>query len=180
MSSIKVFDNLVNKNECNVGIEIIEQLKQSRQLSRLPDGRGTLQFGADIKIPEIPGYKKGLVVDYVKDIVNKIYEVHSKVKELVVGDIIFTYYTPGSFLKAHRDNYNADTNTLYTAVLYLNDDYTGGELEFPESNLKYKPKSGSVVVIDNHELHQVNTILEGKRYIIGFGFVDKSEIHFNL
>lgn len=180
MSSIKTFDNLIDQNQCNVGIEIIEQLKQSRQLSKIADGRGTLQFGADIKIPEIFGYKEGFVLDYVKNIVNKIYQVHSEVKELVVGDIIFTYYAPGSYLKAHRDDYNADTNTLYTAVLYLNDDYTGGELEFPENNLKYKPKTGSVISIDNHELHQVNTILEGKRYIIGFGFVDKSEIHFNL
>jgi hypothetical protein len=180
MSSVQVFDNLIDETQCDVGITIIEQLKESRQLSRIADGRGLLQFGANIKIPEIPGYKEGFVLDYIKDIVSKIYKVHQEVKELVVGDIIFTYYTPGSYLNAHRDNYNADTNTLYTAVLYLNDDYTGGELEFPESNLKYRPKAGSVVSIDSHELHQVNTIIEGKRYIIGFGFVDKSEVHFKF
>lgn len=180
MSSVKVFDNLLDEDQCNIGITIIEELKKSRQLFRRPDGRGLLQFGANIKIPEIPGYEEGFVLNYIKDVVNKIYEVHKEVKELVVGDIIFTYYTPGSYLKAHRDDYNGGTNTLYTAVLYLNDNYTGGELEFPESNLKYKPKTGCVVSIDSHELHQVNTIIEGKRYIIGFGFVDKSEVHFNL
>lgn len=180
MSSVQVFNNLINQEQCNTGVTIIEELKKSRQLFRKPDGRGLLQFGANIKIPEIPGYKEEFVLNYLKDVVNKIYEVYQEVKELNVGDIIFTYYTPGSYLKAHRDDYNGGTNTLYTAVLYLNDDYTGGELEFPESNLKFKPTSGSVVSLDNQELHQVNTILEGKRYIIGFGFVDKSETHFEF
>ena len=180
MSSVQVFDNLVDKSQCNIGITIIEELKKSRQLFRRPDGRGLIQFGANAKPLEIPGYKQGFIYDYVKNIANKIYQINPEIKDLVVGDLIFTYYTPGSYLKEHRDNYNAETKTLYTAVLYLNNDYTGGELEFPESNLKYKPKTGCVVVIDNNELHKVNTILEGKRYIIGLGFVNKSEIHFNF
>jgi hypothetical protein len=180
MSSVQVFDNLVDEYQCDIGITIIEELKKSRQLFRRPDGRGLLQFGANAKPLEIPGYKKEFIYDYVKNVIDKIYEVNPEIKDLVLGDLIFTYYTPGSYLEAHRDDYNAETNTLYTAVLYLNDNYTGGELEFPESNLKYKPKTGCVVVIDNHELHKVNTILEGKRYIIGFGFVNKSEVHFNL
>lgn len=183
MNSIQVFDSLIDQKQCGVGVTIIEQLKHSRQLYARPDGRGLLQFGANSKSLEtlqIPGYEEKFIYNYVKNVISKIYIINPEIKELVLGDIIFTYYTPGSYLKAHRDDYNGGTNTLYTAVLYLNDDYTGGELEFPESNLKYRPKAGCVIIIDNHELHQVNTILEGKRYIIGFGFVDKSEMHFKF
>ena len=52
------------------------------------------------------------------------------------------------------------------AVLYINDDYKGGELTFPDLELEIKPKAGSLVVWAGSERHGVNKIEEGNRYTL--------------
>ncbi len=53
----------------------------------------------------------------------------------------------------------------YSALLYLNDDYEGGELEFPNEQLTIKPKPGSLVYFkgDADTRHGVKKVLSGKR-----------------
>ena len=51
---------------------------------------------------------------------------------------------------------------------YLNDDFEGGELYFPELNYGFKPKMGSVVLFPGnlHYVHGVAPITSGVRYTI--------------
>jgi len=54
-------------------------------------------------------------------------------------------------------------------VLYLNDDYLGGELYFSNLNLEFKFPKGSMVVFATGDeyMHGVKEILEGPtRYVI--------------
>lgn len=57
-------------------------------------------------------------------------------------------YKVGDEYKYHTDNGAGSTGTLRTlsALLYLNDDYEGGEIDFPRQKLKIKPKTGMVVM----------------------------------
>jgi predicted 2-oxoglutarate/Fe(II)-dependent dioxygenase YbiX len=50
--------------------------------------------------------------------------------------------------------------------LYLNDDYNGGELYFPQHNLEFKPPIYSFIMFPGgHEnIHGVKEITEGTRY----------------
>lgn len=50
--------------------------------------------------------------------------------------------------------------------IYLNDDYSGGELFFPELDLEIKPKPGQLVMFPGgHEFkHGVKEVLSGDRY----------------
>jgi hypothetical protein len=52
------------------------------------------------------------------------------------------------------------------SVYYINDDYTGGEINFPDHNIKIKPKSNSLVIFpgnENYE-HEVLKIVNGNRF----------------
>ena len=73
---------------------------------------------------------------------------------------------PGCGLKAHRDNHKGAENIDLSGVIYLNDNFTGGELYFPELDHSYTPKSGSLVIFPSPYIHQINKVISGYRYAI--------------
>ena len=78
----------------------------------------------------------------------------------------------GAFGHPHSDNTNEDGSpshfeiNKYAAIAYLNDDYSGGELLFPDHNLQIKPRVGSLLIFPGgiENIHGVNEILSGDRY----------------
>lgn len=56
----------------------------------------------------------------------------------------------------------------YSSLFYLNDDYEGGELCFPEYDLIIKPKVGDLITFPTNSMyiHTVNEIKSGTRYNI--------------
>ena len=64
---------------------------------------------------------------------------------------------------------NTLTTKHYAALLYLNDDYIGGEIYFPQHEyFEYKPKPGSIVILEGSVdyMHGVKKVVEGTRYTI--------------
>jgi Rps23 Pro-64 3,4-dihydroxylase Tpa1-like proline 4-hydroxylase len=44
--------------------------------------------------------------------------------------------------------------------MYLNDEYEGGEINFPENNIMVKPKPGTIVFFPCHYIHEVMEVTE--------------------
>jgi len=88
----------------------------------------------------------------------------------------------GVQLKAHTDQ-STDPAIYYAQILYLNDDYEGGELFFVNKNFKVKPKPRSLLVFPGTEEfeHGVNFVKDGPiRYVmVSFlrekGFYEKNK-----
>lgn len=55
-------------------------------------------------------------------------------------------------------------------VIYLNDDYVGGELYFPNQGIQFKPKKGAVYFFpgDRNYIHGVTVLESGIRYTCPF------------
>lgn len=55
-------------------------------------------------------------------------------------------------------------------LFYINDDYEGGELYFPNQNIKFKPKAGAAYFFpgDKNYIHGVSEIISGIRYTVPF------------
>ena len=53
----------------------------------------------------------------------------------------------------------------YSALLYLNNDYKGGEIYFPKVNMSIHPEPGDLIYFrgDNRIPHGINEILDGER-----------------
>jgi predicted 2-oxoglutarate/Fe(II)-dependent dioxygenase YbiX len=53
-------------------------------------------------------------------------------------------------------------------LLYLNDDYVGGEITFRQSKVTIKPSAGSIVFFPSNFLyvHEVDSVLKGPRYAL--------------
>ena len=78
---------------------------------------------------------------------------------------------------------SAQTKNIRTVggLLYINDNYDGGELTYPNLNYEYKPAAGSFVMhlgMDEDYLHGVNEIKNGWRFNLGiFGYEDYPEFN---
>ena len=74
-------------------------------------------------------------------------------------------WDPGSSMGPHTDGGYSFPKLSFTLITYLNDDYLGGEIEFPEHNIVLKPKAGSTIMFPSNFVHNVKPILEGSRYM---------------
>jgi hypothetical protein len=59
---------------------------------------------------------------------------------------------------------------VVSGVLYLNDNYTGGEIYFPEQDIKIKPEAGSLIMFPSYRpyFHHPLPVTEGTKYMIPF------------
>jgi hypothetical protein len=83
-------------------------------------------------------------------------------------------------LTAHFDQYT-DQSISHAAIIYINDDYTDGELYFPNKDFKIKPKPKSLVIFPGTEeyMHGVYAPGEGPtRYVLP-GFIGKKDFYAN-
>lgn len=72
-------------------------------------------------------------------------------------------------MRRHRDDRSIESDN-FICMFYINEDYEGGELYFPEHDIKYKPKSGDIVIYQSKFLHEVLPMNGNPRYNIGIGF----------
>jgi hypothetical protein len=88
----------------------------------------------------------------------------------------------GAELTVHVDNHT-DPSLVYAAIIYVNDDYTDGELIFPTRDFEIKPPAGALVIFPTHEeyLHGVKPPGAGPlRYVLPCfigeqGFYDRNK-----
>lgn len=97
------------------------------------------------------------------------YNVHFKIDEKTYFNEGFNVlkYQAGQEYTAHYDGPSASGRSI-SPILYLNDDYEGGELEFVNFGIKIKPEAGMLVIFPatypySHIAHPVT---DGTKYAI--------------
>ncbi len=76
-------------------------------------------------------------------------------------------YGEGHFFSNHLDDDLTYPRTISTAW-YINDNYKGGEINFPRFNLSYKPEKNSMLIFPSTYVynHSVNKVYNGTRYAV--------------
>jgi prolyl 4-hydroxylase len=90
-------------------------------------------------------------------------------------DLQVLKYKPGGFYKPHQDCFEDDKNKrMYTFIIALNDEYEGGETEFPNINKRYRLEKGDVLffnTLNNYEcitkkaLHGGAPVKSGEKWV---------------
>ncbi len=78
-------------------------------------------------------------------------------------------YQPGQHFGLHQDQSyfaDADTRSLLTFMVYLNEDFGGGETEFPEQDRTIVPKTGSALLFQHMLLHAGKRVTSGIKYVL--------------
>lgn len=97
------------------------------------------------------------------------YRNHFDIEEIIYinEDFNFLKYQTGEEYHAHYDG-GTWTKRVFSPILYLNEDYEGGEIEFVNQNIKIKPEAGTFLIFPanyayRHIAHPVKT---GTKYAI--------------
>jgi hypothetical protein len=93
-------------------------------------------------------------------------------REVVANTSHAQKWDVGGFAAPHSDNSDFDGHpnafeiNKYVGILYLNDEYEGGELYFPEHDIEFKPRAYSYICFPGgvENIHGVQEILKGTRY----------------
>ena len=76
-------------------------------------------------------------------------------------------YKPGGHYKPHQDTFSdtEENKRMYTVILALNDEYEGGETEFPNLKQKFKLTAGDALffhTLDNYGLMTTKALHGGR------------------
>jgi len=176
LSKILVSENTLSSKECTFLIDIYDrysELSPQRDCS----GRPLLHY---YTLRDLDSESASSVYSVSLRCKEKI-EADLRTPELFVESVLLACLWPGDSHIPHADNSrrehgrwlpNHTPQRDYTALVYLNDNFTGGELVFPDRDVVIIPKSGLFVGFpSNHKfVHAVPNVLSGKRYSLPVWF----------
>jgi hypothetical protein len=86
---------------------------------------------------------------------------------LKLNQVPIKKWNEGEYMGPHFDGQDGDSTLAFSLVTYINDDYEGGEISFPNQNITIKPKAGSMIMFPSQlpYLHEVKPIISGTRYM---------------
>jgi predicted 2-oxoglutarate/Fe(II)-dependent dioxygenase YbiX len=113
-----------------------------------------------------------------------------KVNLIPTNDSHFVKWVDGMASPLHADNERPDGQPAFhanfyrlnlSALVYINDNFDGGEIEFPSYNLKIKPQAGDLIIFPSNFRHAVLGVKgPNNRYTMPSWYVfDLPELKFN-
>lgn len=134
---------------------------------------------------------KELYYNIVHHVINPFYNF--KIRDSELPQLLV--YEPGGHYKAHYDAVaqwkNPDGTLIWkksvdrdlSTVLFLNDDFEGGEFVFPDLRVRIRPEPGLLIAFPSSQFysHKVEPVISGTRYaMVNWmtvqGFKTKAEI----
>ena len=202
MDDVKIVNNFISKEDIETFTKYIDKNWQNQDLFRHRVG---VAFNKGLALRAIfPDEKPASLFKELEEIVFRNSEKFiSLTKELFFDqrDVYFygvsiTRLSKDIQIRIHTDVHNEFADLLYSGVVYLNDDYKGGEIAFLDEyspreedfkfnysklgginfpiyddslgGLCYKPKAGDIVIFPSDKLHGGKVVAEGTRDAIIF------------
>jgi hypothetical protein len=173
------YKNFLTKEECETLISYYDSSIESWQ--------ETCFYNARVMDPSAPMVKNiypNINEEYFIDLRNKLSDIAEEVFGKKVKNLSLSAHKwlPGAFASDHSDNSELDgtpnawrENKLVT-IIYLNDNYQGGNLYFRDHGLSIAPEAGSMICFDVgiDNVHGVTEIESGDRYtmLLSWDFAD--------
>ena len=148
-----IFRNFIDKEE----IKDLQEILFTREVD--PED-GSAFF------PELDKYRKKVQDLFTKDIQIDAFDkvtVHNSGGMGLHHDII-SYDLVDILVPDSHPNKEKISLACYTFLFYLNDNFEGGEISYPEYNVDHKPTAGDLIIHTTEVIHGVKKIISGFRY----------------
>lgn len=151
---ILIVNNFLSSNEC-------AELEMLFNISPFPKGQASGDWYNRVKWPNYP-----------KNIFDKISTKRTELssnffnKKLRIDNLNMTLWNVNNEMLPHSD-YGANNEfpqREYASLIYINDNYEGGELYIPDLNFELKPQKGQLITFQGGKYkHGVKKITSGYR-----------------
>jgi hypothetical protein len=161
---INIFEDFVTDDQCNYLINFLDNVNDET-VSNFENRKISLR-------PESETIKNLLlkILDKAKQDLNS--------DNLFITSYMVASYSPGFFMKVHVDTEKMRECNKVSMVLYLNNDFKGGDIFFPMIDFKHSPKAKELVSFlsePQENAHGVEIIESGKRYVMPIFITDEKE-----
>ena len=180
---VGIFENFLSDDECDAFIALYDNrdkkgLVYNRQDSEGVDGLIKMDTALSVSLSDVFGNEKinKLNNDFVDNFwdngVNKYGKYYPSLlqidKKLWGYKIQKTLAGEGYHVWHCEDSSPNHTTRILTYIIFLNDDFTGGETEFLHKNMRVTPKKGTLAIFPANytHTHRGNPPLTGEKYIM--------------
>ena len=167
---IKIIQDFVDQEDADSLIEYIETNKLNKDKFEYTEYLKTEESQqAQSQVPERFSIKdhaevKDIYIKYAKKFIKESKIFFDNAENIGLYAQWLTMYGIGNELPRHRDNHEGAEEIDFSAVIYLNDNFTGGELLLEDFSYLHKPKALSIIIFHPTYWHEIKPILSGKRY----------------
>jgi len=161
MNRITIIDNFINEKDAE---ELISEQLNPSEINPYPeyykDRYGGTAFPYNKKVMDI--LKK---YGYLSNEKHK--DLNSFVNPIYVFKAFGSTWHPGNKGNLHIDAQGPEPFIEWSTIIYLNDEFDGGDIYFPNQNFVYKPKKYSAVFFPSagsEYVHGVTTVKSGIRH----------------
>lgn len=167
---IKIIENFVDQEDASLLIDYIETNKLNKDKFVYTEYLRTNESQqAQSQVPEKFSINdhlevKPIYIKYAKKFIEECKDFFDNTEGIGLYAQWLTMYGIGNELPSHVDNHYTAEEIHFSAVIYLNDEFTGGELFFKDFEYLHKPKALSLIIFHPTYWHEIKPILTGKRY----------------
>jgi hypothetical protein len=185
---IQAKENFMTEEELNILSNFAKKITIWDESETHYNEDGTIIYDADYWKDRVANYPtilkqdpENIVIPTIQNLVDRLKkEVDSffNVKAIPTSPAMVRWLPgqlqmPHADKELHEDGAEGPNDFPYydlAGLFYINDDYEGGELYFPQHNIEFKPKAGAAYFFpgDKNYLHGVKPIISGIRYTIPF------------
>ena len=161
---IKVFEDFVIDDDCNYLINFLDNAEGGYN-------------GIDTIRKLIVRPESEIIKNILLKILDKAKQDFNN-NDLFITSYMISSYEPGFDMGVHLDTGNMRECNKISMVLYLNNDFKGGDIVFPIINFRHSPKAKELVCFlsePQENAHGVEIIESGKRYVMPIFITDEKE-----
>lgn len=175
-TEIFIYENFLTEEQSEHLINVVEfQPKASWSTDKVEDKEGNYSDFWDGKSILIQNCE-GLDVNVVIDIETRARLIYEQIYPELMNKVSYSYvdainrFSVGDHMPVHSDRGPHPTNkdVIHGFVIYLNDNYEGGEIHYPNKQISIKPKKYSLIVHPGSDEYQhgVMPVTKGHRYAL--------------
>lgn len=176
--SNNLIDNIIEQNNI-LSQEELNSLKEYCKIAKFSDGNKDINnfwFNRVEHMSTMPDEIQSILKNIFKqaqEIIVEKYSVKLVNKPLNANIVV---WKPAMGMHLHVDDADYKDYNM-TAIYYINDNYFGGELNFPTLNYMIKPQENSLIIFPGNEnfKHEVKIVINGYRYTSSHWFETDKE-----